>query len=205
MNIELKKNAEGYTDTTAAATLSKREPGEIWLYMSSFCLILKNHGTFSTVLLLGAERRLNSDVKLVTENATYYTDPRKLTWGHHSKMMGYVGSIGQDDLDYVVEAIEGELGIELHREKTDWPQSALHALDGIESQVQEIQTDREKLLKENEFLRCRLADMTELHAKAVERVNKVSFAKLKVENQLELLQSMVGSVLARFQVDTEED
>lgn len=75
----------------------------------------------------------------------------------------------------------------------------------IEAEFAALRALRDELQKQNDFLRGQLDLMTELHGKAVDRVNKVTFAKLKVENQLELLQSMIGSVLARFQVDTEEE
>ena len=209
MNNELNKNAEGYTDPTAAATLNKKEPGDIWGYMNNECLILKNHGTFSTCLLLGRERRHPDDVKIVTESGVRYTDPRKLTWGMHSKMFGFIETISTDDFNDVVNVVEVELGFQFPREmkqKDDWAE-----LSEIEAQVQDLLAERDAILEHNRalkeqnmVLRDQLNDMIGLHATAVDRVNKVNFAKLKVVNQLELLQGMVGSVLAHFQVDTED-
>lgn len=190
MNTELKKNAEGYTDPTAAATLNNPEPVDIWTYMSNECLILKNHGYFSTCLLLGAEKRRETDVEIQTNGGARYTDPRKLTWGARSKMYSYLDNIGQNGLNQVVTAVEGALGITLPREENDG-----------QTTLDEVR----RLKTENAFLCEQLRDMDELHTKAVEQVNKISFAKLKAMNQLELLQSMVGSVLAHFQLNTGEE
>jgi chromosome segregation ATPase len=194
MNIELKKNAEGYTDTTAAATLLKKEPGDTWTYKGGSCLVLQSHAGFATILKIHDNNQYGDRVRVPGG----YVDPAFLITGRYSEMGEYTGTLEPDDFQRVMDAVQDSLGI-----KSSGLQEQMQFLDGIEAQVQEIQEDRTKLMKENEFLRCQLAEMTELHARAVERVNKVNFAKLKVENQLELLQSMVGSVLARFQVDTE--
>ena len=202
---ELRKNVEGYADPTASTTLSRREPREIWSYMSGRCLVIKNHGCFSTILMLGDEKRYPDDVEIETENGVYYANPRKLTWGAHNKMYGYLDSISVEVFESVLGAVGEKLGIELAcNGKTDWPGAALQSLDEIEAQVQEIQADRAHLQKENEFLRARVAELTDLHRKAVDRVNETNIAKLKVVNQLELLQGMVGSMLARFTLDTED-
>jgi hypothetical protein len=205
MNTELKKNAEGYTDPTAAATLGQKEPGDIWTYMNQDCLILKNHGAFSTCLLLSRTRRNPIDVEVMTCKGARYTDPRKLTWGAHYKMTGYVDTCSLIDYGAVVIAVEHELGVKLpDKKETDWQQAAMQDLVEIEAEVEALRANRKALLEENAVLRGQLDQLTDLHEKAVDRVNKVNIAKLKVENQLELLQSTIGAVLARFQIDTEE-
>lgn len=205
MNTELKKNAEGYTDPTAAATLGQKEPGDIWTYMNQECMILKNHGSFSTCLLLGRTRRNPIDVEIQTRNGIRYTDPRKLTWGAHYKMTSYVDACGLIDYGAVVVAVENELGVKLpDKKETDWQQAAMQDLVEIEAEVETLRAEKTRLQRQNDTLRDQLDQLTGLHEKAVDRVNKVNFAKLKVENQLELLQSTISAVLARFQVDTED-
>lgn len=75
--------------------------------------------------------------------------------------------------------------------------------DDTAAMLRIVQAENETLKREVERLADQLNFITDLHHKAVDRVNKVTFAKLKLENQLELLQSMIGTALARFQVDTE--
>ena len=195
MNNELKKNAEGYADTTAAATLVKKEPGDTWAYKGGSCLVLRSHAGFATILKIHDGNQYGDRVRVPGG----YVDPAFLITGRYSEMGEYMGTLEPEDFQRVMEAVQDSLGIK----PTCSPEAALKCLDGVEAEFQAIEADRTKLRKENDFLRCQLAEMTELHHRAVEQVNKVNFAKLKVENQLELLQSMVGSVLARFQVDTE--
>ena len=52
MNEHLKKNAEHYADPTPACSLAKPEPGDIYMAGDLPVVILKNHGPFSSVLLL---------------------------------------------------------------------------------------------------------------------------------------------------------
>ena len=115
-------------------------------------------------------------------------------------MYSYVETVSVEDFEYVCDAVTADLGVELPCNRpTVWEE-----LPAIEAQVHDLLTERDALLVEVKRLESRLEVMTDMHAKAMDQVNKVSFAKLKVVNQLELLQGMVGSVLAHFQVDTEE-
>ena len=198
-NIELKRNAEGYADTTAAATLNKQEPGDIWTYDDGLCLIVKSHGHFSTILVLVDNCLGSSDIRIETTQGDKYTDPRRLSYGKGYKMRRYVETLDPDAFEYVTSIISETLGIEVPCKK-----STLQDLSEFEAQVQALTAHRDELQKKNDFLREQLDTMTGLHEKAVDRVNKVTFAKMKVENQLELLQSMVGNMLASFQLATEE-
>lgn len=84
------------------------------------------------------------------------------------------------------------------------PENDLDAINiQCTNQIEDLIVERDALRREVERLAGQLEFMTDMHSKAVERVNKVTFAKLKLENQLALLQSMIGTALAQFQVDTE--
>ena len=191
MNNELYKNAEGYTDPTAASTLSRKEPGDIWEYRDGECLVIRAHSGFATILRLHDRDTYGDRVKVVDwEDGPRYVDPAFLITGRYAEMGRFVETLGVENFDRVMDAVLDRLGV------TGASNTA---------EVRGIQEDREKLRKERDFFRARATEMETLHASAVDRVNKVCFAKLKVVNQLELLQSMVGSVLAHFQVDTEED
>lgn len=195
MNIELKKNAEGYTDTTAAATLTRKEAGDTWTYKGGSCLVLRSHAGFATILKIHDSNQYGDRVSIPGG----YVDPAFIITGRYAEMGEYLGTLETKDFQRVMDAVRESLGI-----KPAELDEQMRFLDNIETEVQEMDADRARLRKENEHMKARLAELSELHAKAVDRVNKVTFAKLKVTNQLELLQSMVGSVLAHFQVDTEE-
>lgn len=115
MNEELHKNTEGYTDPTAAATLNRKEPGDIWTYNGDTCLIIKNHGKFSTILLLGPLEKHTNQVKIMTKSGPMYADQRLLTYGLHVKMTRYVETVSVEDFKRVIEAVEAALGINLPR------------------------------------------------------------------------------------------
>lgn len=127
-NNELRKNAEGYTDPTAAATLSQKEPGDIWAYNGGACLIIKNHGKFSTILLLESQEKHPNQVKIMTKSGPMYADLRLITYGLHVKMGRYIETVCNEDLDraldaiedfkQVIEAVEVALSIQLPRVET---------------------------------------------------------------------------------------
>lgn len=120
MNTELKKNAEGYTDPTAAATLTQPEPGDVWTYDGrGMCLVIKNHGPFSSILLLVDDCGGPDDVKIMTAKGPKYTDPRRITYGLHRKMGRYLETVSVECFDHVVTAVENALDIYLPRQKAD--------------------------------------------------------------------------------------
>lgn len=110
----LKKNAEGYTDPTAAATLNRPEPGDVWEYNGTRCLIIKNHGRWSTILQLTDNDHPNN-AKVMTRNGPAYTDARLITYGQHTKMGRYIETVSVEDFKRVIEAVEVALSIQLPR------------------------------------------------------------------------------------------
>lgn len=117
MNNELYKNGEGYADPTAAATLTQPEPGDVWEYNGGECLIIKNHGNFSTILWL-----MNNDapgsIKVLEGDDTApaaYTNPQYLTYGKHCLMGQYLETLSVSAFTAVTKAIEDTLGIQLPR------------------------------------------------------------------------------------------
>lgn len=119
MYNELRRNTEGYVDPTAAATLNKQEPGDIWTYMDHDCLILQNHGEFSTILMMGDKQRDHSSVEIETTAGTRYTDPRRLTWGYHSRMYRYRETLSREDFEKVVNAIADVMDITVQAAEED--------------------------------------------------------------------------------------
>lgn len=183
MNNDLRKNVEGYTDPTAAATLNKPESGDIWTYDDGLCLVLKNHGGFSSILLLVDNGGDSTQIEIETTRGVKYTDPRRVTYGRSYKIHNYVETLDRDAFEYIAGAVRDKLGLGL-------PDALL--------------AHRDALQKENDFLRIQYEQVKENHARAVDRVNQVSFEKMKVVTQLELLQTLVANVLETFRQRTED-
>ena len=67
-----------------------------------------------------------------------------------------------------------------------------------------IMEELEACKAENRMFREEIAVLSSLHSHAVDRVNKVVFAKLQVESRLDLLGSMVDIILTEFRQKTTE-
>lgn len=177
MSYELRKNAEGYTDPTAAATLSQPEPGDIWGYNETECLVIKNHGAFSSILLLVDTRGGDHYVKIQTEYGAKYTDPRRLTYGNHNKMGRFIDTVSSADFKRVTEAVSGEVGLlAAPCDEAD----AENAQD-LQEQLTAAQERVEKLECEVDFKTASVAAANNTAAKA--------------RNQLELLREMYNDLL----------
>lgn len=185
MNNELRKNAEGYTDTTAAATLTQPEPADVWTYDGgSMCLVIKNHGPFCTILLLVDERGGPDDVKITTTKGPKYTDPRRLTYGRRLKIGRYLETVSVMDFEAAVEAVEDALAIDLPRE--------------VQRPTEKVGTqEADKLREEVAQLREDLRAMQDLARLKQEAANAAGRAEMKVKNQLELLRDMYNELLAK--------
>lgn len=192
MNNELCKNAEGYTDPTAAATLNRPEPGDVWEYNGARCLIIKNHGRLSTILLLTDNDHPNN-AEVMTKNGPLYTDTRLLTYGHHVKMGKYVETVGVEDFKRLIEAVEKAVGLRLlvNVEMVNTPPSddaaKLLELSGQVSLLQEQLTAAREHTGTLEHLQnLKTAELT-----------AANNAAAKARNQLELLREMYNDLLAR--------
>lgn len=183
----LKKNAEGYADPTAGAALSQKEPGDIWAYNGGACLIIKNHGKFSTILLLESQEKHPNQVKIMTKSGPMYADQRLITYGLHVKMGRYIETVCDEDLDRALDAIEDALGVELP------------TVDDICEAAGQETTDREaaKLLEEVAQLREDLKAMQDLVALKQAAADAAGRAEMKARNQLELLREMYNDLLAK--------
>lgn len=177
MSYELRKNAEGYTDPTAAATLSQKEPGDIWEYNNGECLIIKNHGAFSSILLLVDTRSGVHDVQIQTANGPKYTDPRRLTYGHHAKMGCFIDTVSAADFGRVIEAVSVEVGLlTVPRDEAD------------AENVQDLQEQLTAAQERVETLECEVDFKTASEAAADNTAEKA-------RNQLELLREMYNDLL----------
>lgn len=186
MNNELRKNAEGYTDPTAAATLTQPEPGDIWTHDgSNIFLVIKSHGPFCTGLLLMDDCGGPNDVEIVTGKGTKYTDPRRLSYSLRRKMFQYLETVDCVTFEHVVTAVEDALAIDLLREAK--------ATNTETTDTREAAELREQLTIALEHIKV-LESLKNMDKAELDAAHK---ATEKAKNQLELLRDMYNELLAK--------
>lgn len=197
MNNDLRKNTEGYTDPTAAPTLNRKETADIWTYRDGECLIIKCHPGHATILRLHDSNQYGGRVKVADRvDGPRYVDPTFVISGRYHEMDQYVETLDADTFEEVISAVEDALDINL---QTSGPNT-----QDVEAEVEALRADHTMLQRKYDTLRAQHEQLNELHVKAVDRVNKVYFEKMKVVTQLELLQVMVANVLDSFRQKTED-
>lgn len=201
MNIELRKNAEGYTDPTAGATLNQKEPGDIWTYNGDACLIIKNHGKFSTILLLKPLEAHPRNVQIMTKSGPMYADQRLLTYGLHVKMARYIETVSVEDFKRVIEAVEAAVGLSLlvNVEVTNTaPSDEAAKLLELSGQVATL---REQLEEDDITIqgleRQLIAAQSHVGSAAEKAIAQAQAEATKARNQLELLREMYNDLLAK--------
>ena len=175
MNIELHKNAEGYTDTTAAATLRQKEPGDIWTYKDGECLILAGHTGYATILRLHDSDQYGDRVKV----ADRYVDPTFIITGRYSEMGTYVETLDVETFTRAVRAVEDAAG--------------LHLLSAVDAGV----VPKEEALEELAAAQERVETLeAQLSFKKAE-LNAANNTAKKAKDQLELLRDMYDALLQK--------
>jgi hypothetical protein len=197
MNIELRKNVEGYTDPTAAATLNRQESGDIWEYNGARCLIIKNHGRLSTILQLTGTDHPNN-VKIMTESGPAYTNPQLLTYGLHVKMARYIETVSVEDFEEVIRRTEDALGVNLQTVKnpvaTELREQLDRALVTIEAQRETLE-EKDVLIQGLE--RELIAEQCHVGSAVEKAVDRAAAEATKARNQLELLREMYNELLTK--------
>lgn len=187
MNNELRKNVEGYTDPTAAATLNRKESADIWEYKDGECLIIKGHPGFATILRLHDFNKYGDRVKVTDrDDGPRYVDPAFIVSGRYSEMGRYVETLDAATFEKVIIAVEAAIGIDLQTTR-----EATHTAPGDEStKLLELANHMEHLQKELTTLEHRYNLQTAELAAA-------DNAATKARNQLELLREMYNDLLAK--------
>lgn len=183
MNNELHKNAEGYTDPTAAATLNRKEAGDIWEYKGGECLIIKSHAGWATILRLHDNNQYGDRIKIVErDDGPRYVDPAFIITGRYNEMGGYVETLNAKDFQRVVDTVAKTMGLDVpelpEEEKTDTQEA-----DKLREEVAQLQADLSGM-----------RDLAVLKGAAAEAAAR---AEMKAKNQLELLRDMYNELLAK--------
>lgn len=175
----LKKNGEGYADPTAYAAITGiQKPGEIWAYKGGDALIIKNHGTFSSILRLVDDKSAGA-----VDVGGRFTDPRLLSYAYNDKFSIYQGKITPAEFGWVLAEIENALGIEIE------PHTATITVDTQESR---------KLKDELDALRCRLKEADSIANEYADRFKAAEAESVKSKIQLEMMQQMYSDLMEKF-------
>lgn len=187
MSNELHKNAEGYKDPTAAATLNRKEPGDIWTYRGGACLIIKDHHNFATVLTLHDDNQYGDRVKVIDrERYTRYVDPAFLITAFYKDMGQYKETLDVDTFTKVIRAVEDAVGLRM--------------LVNVEMATTSPSDEEAKLLELSGkvgLLQEHLAELERLHNLQEAELTAANNAATKARNQLELLREMYDDLLAK--------
>lgn len=186
MNNEIRKNVEGYTDPTAAPTLSKKEPGDIWAYKDGECLIIKGHSGFATILRLHDRDQYGDRVKVADrDDGPAYVDPAFLITGRYSDMGKYVETLDVETFTQVIRAVEDAAGLHL-----------LAATDANTGHKEEAPTHEAAQLQEELEAAQRRVEILEAHLgfKKAE-IDAANNTAKKAKDQLELLRDMYDALL----------
>lgn len=180
MNIELLKNAEGYTDSTAAATLNQKEPGDIWTYRDGECLIIKGHAGFATILRLHDRDPYGDRVKVTdSDDGPLYVDPAFIITGRYSDMGKYVETLDVETFTRVIRAVEDAAGLSL--------------LTSEEAPTHEAAQLREELAVARERMETLEVQLNFKKAK----LDAANNTAKKAKDQLELLRDMYDTLLQK--------
>jgi hypothetical protein len=204
MNNELHKNAEGYTDPTAAATLNRKEPGDIWEYKGGECLIIKGHPGFATILRLHDSDKYGDRVKVTDrDDGPRYVDPAFIISGRYSEMGQYVETLDAVTFGRVIDTVAGTLGLpylteEPPREETPDAQEIQDLrkqLDTAQALILELEDQLDDYEGTVLGLERQLAAATSHINNGA--VDKAQAEAAKARNQLELLREMYNELLAK--------
>lgn len=191
MNKELLKNAEGYTDPTAAATLTQREPGDIWTYKDGECLIIKSHAGFATILRLHDNDLYGDRVKVTDRyDGPRYVDPSFIITGRYKEMGRYVETLDVETFKRVVEATEDAIGLRI---------LAPVEIKTVPREETDIQEEAKLLELSGRvcFLQEQLTDLEHRHNLQRAELTAANNVATKAKNQLELLRDMYNELLAK--------
>jgi hypothetical protein len=187
MNNELKKNAEGYTDPTAAAMLIQKDTGDIWEYKGGECLIIKGHAGYATILRLHDGNQYGDRIFATQlHDGPRYVDPAFVITGRYTEMGSYLGTLEAEDLKVIVDAVIDAMGVK----SACTGKANAQEVDKLREEVVRLQEEMAKLLDD-------LKLMTELRIMESDRANESDRATQKARNQLELLRDMYNELLAR--------
>lgn len=198
MSNELRKNAEGYADPTAAATLSRKESGDIWTYKGGECLIIKGHPGFATILRLHDSDKYGDRVKVADrDDGPRYVDPAFIISGRYSEMGQYVETLDVNTFTLVIEAVEDAIGLSLLGHYIPAQDLDAQEVQELREQLAEAQATIEELREEAAQLKEDLEAMRNMAKLYQRRADESREEEIKARLRLGLLREMYDDLLAK--------
>lgn len=142
--FKMSRNGSGVYDETAYKALNEMaKDGEIWTYSNGGAgstereaLVIKNHGTLCTVLVLMDENKSNHCIE-IRSNTVKYTDPRMMQYMFNDRFGKFVKRLPDDDFNAVLDEIEDALEVNVYRK------DANDALETAKAEVKELKAQLE--------------------------------------------------------------
>ena len=129
--FSMKYNASGNYDGTAYnAMMDMAKPGEIWTSnIGKEFLILKNHGTFCSVLNLKDEQPRNTDDCIeVISRQVRWTNTAMVGYLFNQTLCEYVKTIPEEEFTAIMEDVAARLGVTITLQKEEVPAPELEAM-----------------------------------------------------------------------------
>lgn len=198
MNNELRRNAEGYVDPTAAATLTWRESGDIWRYKDGECLVIKGHKGIATILRLHDNDKWGDRIKVVDRpNGPRYVDPAFIVTGRYQEMSEYIETLPSEVFTRVIRAVEDKLGIQMLT-TADVVTAPREEADSQE--VAKLREEVSSLLHRQDVMQALINEQRKAltrKSENAEQVERYAAECTKARNQLELLREMYDTLLTK--------
>lgn len=153
-DADLKRNASGYYDETAyKAITAPPKAGEIWTSSDGrkCWLILQNHGTVCSTLLMGTEEKENS-IKVMAR-VPMYTEPAMVGYTFTDFVSTFVKTVPAENMAEVRKAVGEALGI------TAAPENPIADVNLLKSDIKALSDIVASLREENDELKHENADL----------------------------------------------
>lgn len=129
--FSMKYNASGNYDPTAySGMMNAAKPGEIWTSnIGKEFLILKNHGTFCSVLNLKDEQpRVMDDCIEVISRQIRYTNTGMVGYLFNATLCEYVKTLPADEFTAIMDDVAARLGVTITVQKEELPAPEMEAM-----------------------------------------------------------------------------
>ena len=195
-DADLKRNASGYYDETCyKAITAPPKAGEIWVSQDGrkTWLILQNHGTVCSTLLMGTEEKENS-IKVMAR-VPMYTEPAMVGYTFTDYVSTFVKTVPAENMAEVRKAVGEALGITAMAAVPDDSVRVLKLkVDALTDRVTRLQEEKSELMQENDDLLKELKYQTSLTAGSVNAEMSQEITKLNIykDMYMDLIDKLVA-------------
>ena len=165
--FSMKYNASGNYDGTAYnAMMNMAKPGEIWTSnIGKEFLILKNHGTFVSVLNLKDEQPhiMDGCIEVVSRQLRW-TNPAMVGYLFNTTLGEYVKTLPADEFAAIMDDVSARLGVTITVQKEEVPAQEMEAM---KARAESLYQAMEKMQVKHA---CELEKMDAMHKKDTDEI-----------------------------------